>query len=161
MKHITAKDIMNPNVVWVREGFPVLDVTKLFHEKNISGAPVVNAKGEMTGVISLRDIALTTLRNYLNAETKDASYYTKGWEKPLTNEEIRAIELGPNRDLTVKDIMTPLVFTVTESALLKEITNKMVVSHVHRLVVVEDNELKGIVTTMDVLRVVRDSLLKN
>lgn len=158
MKQITAKEIMNPNVVWVRESFPVSEVTRLFHEKNISGAPVVDQSGEMTGVVSLRDIALTTLRNYINVADKDPSYYTRGWEQPLAPEEIKAIEMGPGKDLRVKDIMTPLVFTVGQEAPLSEITTKMVVSHVHRLVVVENGELKGIVTTMDVLRAVKNHL---
>jgi predicted transcriptional regulator len=156
MTDLTAKDIMNPNVVWVPDRLPVSEATKLFVDRGISGAPVVDSDGEMIGVVSLRDIAFASLlKSAPNRSKKDMTYYTRGWEHPLTRREVNALESAVDRELEVKDIMTPLVVTVHKDAGIGEVADMMLMSKVHRVVVTDGDELEGIVTTTDVIRALR------
>jgi len=59
-------------------------------------------------------------------------------------------------DLTVRDIMTPAVVSVTEDATVSEVASKMLDSHVHRLVVTRGGLPLGIITTSDLLGLLVD-----
>ena len=56
MKHLKAKDIMNSDVLTVRDDMTVHELANFFTDKMISGAPVVNNMGQLLGVVSLSDI---------------------------------------------------------------------------------------------------------
>ena len=47
-----ASDVMVKDVITVTESMPLKDVARMFVEKKITGAPVVNVEGELVGVIS-------------------------------------------------------------------------------------------------------------
>lgn len=56
MKTIKASDCMTTRVLTIREEAPLLEALKLIVESAISGLPVVNAAGELVGIISEHDI---------------------------------------------------------------------------------------------------------
>ncbi len=156
MKDMTARDIMSTNVIWITEDMSVEDATRLFIEEKISGAPVVDDASTMTGVVSIRDC----LRNgksteYLEPLDESTSmYYNESWELPLTPDEAAAFHLHYGRELLVKDIMTPVVFNVNINTPVQEIAATMLKGRVHRLVVLDGEELAGMVTTMDMLKAI-------
>lgn len=150
---------MNPHVVWIPEHLSVTEATKQFVDRQISGAPVVDGDGEMIGVVSLRDIAFASLfKSLQDPSQKDMTYYTRGWEHPLSVNEVEALQEIVDRELKVKDIMTPLVLTVHEDAGLGEVADLILMSQVHRVVVTDGEELKGIVTTTDIIRAMRGQM---
>ena len=51
-----------------------------------------------------------------------------------------------------EDVMTPLPFTIDSDATLLEASKVMVEQRVHRLLVTHEGALKGIVSTIDILR---------
>jgi CBS domain-containing membrane protein len=51
-----AGDLMTAPAVTVREDASVFDAMELFHERNINRAPVVNAAGDLAGIVSRADI---------------------------------------------------------------------------------------------------------
>lgn len=54
--------------------------------------------------------------------------------------------------------MTPFLVTVAEDTPIREVAARMTRASIHRLIVVdEDQQLRGIVTSMDVLRWVADT----
>ncbi len=55
---------------------------------------------------------------------------------------------------TARDVMTPAVQQVPASASVAEVARLMVEQHVHRLVVTEGKEPVGIVTSMDLLKLI-------
>lgn len=61
-------------------------------------------------------------------------------------------------ETTVAEIMSPHVFHVGETAPLREAVELMLDRNVHRLVVLRDEEVAGVVTTTDLLRYLRDLL---
>ena len=52
--------------------------------------------------------------------------------------------------------MTPMVFSVSVNASLAEMADIMIGGRVHRLIVTEGNEVVGIVTTLDMLKTLRE-----
>jgi CBS domain-containing protein len=54
---------------------------------------------------------------------------------------------------TVTDVMTPYLITVSEDTPIREVASRMGSCGVHRLIVVDpDQQIRGIVTSLDVLR---------
>ncbi len=156
IKNLTAKDIMTQNVVWVPEEMTVSEASNLFVEEMISGAPVVDESGAMTGVVSLKDF----LKNGRVAEKlssrneQNTAYYNESWELPLTKEEATAFHLEIGRDLTVKEIMTPVVFNADLNTPVINLAEMMLKGRIHRVIVLDGNELAGMVTTMDMLKAI-------
>jgi CBS domain-containing protein len=56
----------------------------------------------------------------------------------------------------VEDIMTPAVWTVSEDATVPEVASLMLKEHLHRLVVVRQDEPVGIISTSDLLGLLMD-----
>ena len=157
MQSITARHIMTDNPIAVSEDMSVSDLVKIFRDRMISGAPVVNNHGSLTGMVSLRDIALSGTQR--RETTKEGvGYCVQGGENRFEEEEIDGYQFEYDSDLNVEHIMTPLVFSVSPEAPLQEIADTMLKGRVHRLAVTENERLAGIVTTMDILKVVRDNL---
>jgi predicted transcriptional regulator len=59
MKNLTAKDVMNPKVLSVRDDMTLHELATFLTENEISGAPVLDDCGKLVGVVSLTDIALS------------------------------------------------------------------------------------------------------
>ncbi|MFQ5675045.1 MAG: CBS domain-containing protein [bacterium] len=52
--------------------------------------------------------------------------------------------------------MTPLIFKVAETEPISSMADTMIGGRIHRLLVTRDDQVVGIVTTLDILKVVRD-----
>ena len=149
MKRV-AKDIMHPNVVTVTDTMDLREAAKIFVEEGISGAPVVDELGNLVGVISQSDLVeyeLATEREL----TVEASFYRRPYDDALDPSRGFQIEELPAD--TVKDVMTPFLITIEEDTPIREVAARMAKCGIHRLIVVdEDQQIRGIVTSLDVLR---------
>jgi len=150
--NLTAEDIMTPDVITVGAHMTVQELSDVFSEHMISGAPVVDEGGKMIGVVSVSDVARKGARRVGNVR---ADYYLHGWEDHLDVDDLRGLHIEAQDEL-VRDIMTPVVFTVSREATLDEMAETMIGGRVHRLVVTKDDRVVGIVTTLDMLKVLRD-----
>jgi len=52
--------------------------------------------------------------------------------------------------------MTPMIFEVTEDARVQDVAETMLKGNIHRVFVTRDKKLTGIVTTLDMMQVIRD-----
>ena len=155
MKELTAKDIMTKDVVWVHEHTTVTEAAELFSREMISGAPVVDAAGVMTGVVSLRDLIKnggTTQKFVADDQAGRSVYFEESWELPLSEDEVAGFHLE-DQSLTIKDVMTPVLFNVDLHTPVSELAQMMLRGRIHRVIVLDGDELAGIVTTMDMLKV--------
>jgi CBS domain-containing protein len=123
-----ASDVMVKEVITVTESMPLKDVARMFIEKKITGAPVVNAKSELVGVISETDIIRKTT------------------------------SIGAWSPSTVGQIMTKPAITVSPDETLQRVCEMMYNRRIHRVVVAEGARIKGILTTMDILRAIATNL---
>ncbi|MGE0131092.1 MAG: HPP family protein [Blastocatellales bacterium] len=123
-----ASDVMIKDVITVTDSTPLKDVARMFVEKKITGAPVVNAEGELVGVISETDIIRKT--NNIGA-----------W--------------SPS---TAGQIMTRPAVSVSPNETLQRVCEMMYNRRIHRVVVAEGTQIRGILTTMDILRAIATHL---
>jgi CBS domain-containing protein len=128
MRALCASDVMVKDVITVAESTSLKDVARMFVEKKITGAPVVNDKGALTGVISETDIIRKTT------------------------------SIGAWSPSTVSQIMTRPAVTVSPDETLQRVCEMMYNRRIHRVVVAEGAQIKGILTTMDILRAIAMNL---
>lgn len=145
-----AKDIMNPNVVTVTDTMDLREAAKILVEERISGAPVVDDLGNLVGVISQSDLVeydLATEREL----TEEAPFYRQPYDDAIhPGRGFQIEELSADK---VKDVMTPYLITINEDTPIREVAARMAQCGIHRVIVVdEDQQIRGIVTSLDVLR---------
>jgi CBS domain-containing protein len=174
MRPITAADLMNPEVLTVREDWPVADLARFLIDNEISGAPVEAADGKLVGVVSLRDIvAYASGEDDPDLDAADggeedgeagedggdethSEFYAQGWDDDeWTQQDFDDLDLG-DEELLVEDIMTPRVFSVSEEATVSEVANLMLNQHLHRVLVLAEGKPVGIISSSDLLGLLVD-----
>lgn len=147
MRPITAADVMNPNVLLVREDMTLDELASFLIENEISGAPVESGTGRLVGVVSVTDVA-QAVASERPADRSD--FYVREWGGVLTRESAGALPPGV-AELRVRDIMTPTVYSVDEQTPIPEVAETLINSHIHRLLVTRGERVVGILTTSDLL----------
>lgn len=151
-----ALELMDPRVVTVDAAASLLDVHRLFAEEGISGAPVVGDTEELEGVITTTDLIRAVSETHESAAA-DTTYFrdllpysSPDWTSGTEDFQDR---LG---ELTVADFMTRGVVSVGPDASASEVAETLLEHRVHRLFVVEDGVLRGVISAFDLLRLIRD-----
>ncbi|MBN1625513.1 MAG: CBS domain-containing protein [Deltaproteobacteria bacterium] len=157
MVNLTARDIMNQDVLSVGMDWSVDQLSDFLVEHSISGAPVISEDGKLRGVVSLMD--LVRYRSMPAMESKEDEpheYYIHTSELNYSNEEIKSFHLDTESLITVEDIMTHRTFEVGEETKVRDVADVMIRGNIHRVLVTRNAALVGIITTMDMLRIIRD-----
>lgn len=170
------RDIMTPDVLTLTQDQTLREAATALSEAGVSGAPVLSG-GRTVGVISLSDIVdfaismwpvplravdWDELESRSGEENRDApiSYYTDLWSS-LEPDVLEGIADAPEWDVlgqhTVGEAMTRKLEALRPDADVRSAVNRMLDLGIHRLLIIEDGELRGIVTTMDLLRLMADS----
>lgn len=126
-------------------------------EHAISGAPVVDSSGKLVGVVSATDV----LRSEDTREMTQGGYFATSLDRPLAEEELRSLVVEGAPSQVVGDVMTPVVFQIGADAPVDEAADTMARGRIHRIVVTEGDAVVGIVTALDLVRVLRDVLRQN
>jgi CBS-domain-containing membrane protein len=126
-------DLMSRDVVTVRDDASVRQLARLLWTNGISGVPVQAADGQLVGMVSSHDVLWL-------AERMERDTDFCHWSGLDT--------------YTVRDIMTPDVFTVKPAASIDELRVFLTQSGVQRAPVVDEGELVGITSASDVLGVI-------
>ena len=144
-----VEEIMTLDVITVHENDSVLDVARVFKANKIAGAPVLNDKEEVVGVISEADILKILDDSHWYTPIFNALYYLH-----LYGDEVHDIEqdIEKARELKVKTIMSKYPQTVLPGALIDDAAQIMHATGFNRLPVVDETgTLRGIVTRADIL----------
>ncbi len=155
MRALVARDVMNPNVISVRDDLTVAELAEFLVDSEISGAPVEDAEGRLVGVVSLTDVASALTGNDQVATRRHPGYYLRGWEEKFNPEELAGLRVAES-DLTAGEIMTPSIFAVEDETPVSAVAEKMIRSHVHRLLVTREHKVVGILTSSDLLGLLVD-----
>ena len=152
MRDLVARDVMNPDVLTVRDDMSVTDLAEFLTDNEISGAPVEDAEGRLVGVVSLTDVAaaFTGQRDQAVLDHPEPDFYLRSWEEKFNAEDLAGLRVADS-EATVGEIMTPSIFAVDEELPVSRVAERMIHSHIHRLLVTRDRKVVGIVTTSDLL----------
>ncbi len=161
---LTARDIMKTKVLKLDPQSSLEEAVRTLSDMQISGAPVVDRTGRLVGVLSARDIAQPEhLRDPLvgargsRYDFPDASPDDDGSYDEDTVFSMEGYSPEVLRSGVVGDVMTADPITVAPDATLRAICSLMSREAIHRVIVVDNGKLVGIVTTLDVVRAVADA----
>jgi CBS domain-containing protein len=147
---------MTRGVLTVDADWSVAELATFFEDHSISGAPVLDAKGALLGVVSLTDIARGgTISESSAAELH--TFYSQGLERAVAREEAAGFRVVGDSPVTVRQIMTPMIFSVDASAPVQEVADAMIRGRIHRLFVMEKGKMVGVISSLDLLTLVRSA----
>jgi CBS domain-containing protein len=118
---------------------------KLFAESGISGAPVIDG-GRLVGIVTEGDLI------FRDADIKAPGFLDiLGGLIPLGSWDEYRKEALKSAGVTVDEVMTRELITISPGASLAEASTIMAEKRVKILPVAEDDTLRGIITRMDIL----------
>ena len=118
---------------------------KLFAETGVSGAPVVDG-GRLIGIITEGDLI------FRDADVKAPGFLDiLGGIIPLGNWDEYRDEALKSAGVTVDEVMTSELITIPPDATLAEASTLMAEQRIKILPVTEDDDLRGVITRMDIL----------
>lgn len=120
----TAKDVMSKPVISIRENDNAMNAAKLMEKHKIGGIVIVNKSGKPLGIVTERDLAT----------------------------RIVAKGLQP-KDVNVSSIMSRPIVTIDGETSIREVAKKMSRLEIRRLAVASKEDLQGIITSKDILRI--------
>jgi len=147
---------MSRPVLTIRDDRTVQELSDLLAENSITGVPVVDGHHKIVGVVSVTDIAEQAPEEQA-AERRDTAFYAADWKDKLNPEELKNLHVE-QEGLLVRDIMMPTVYTVPDTTPVAEIARTMVSGRIHRLFVTHEGKIEGVVTSLDLLRLLADKM---
>lgn len=140
-----VRDVMSAPVVSVRPEMPLKEVARLFIERRISGVPVVDADGNVLGVVSEADFLVKERAPHQEQEHHGLlGFLAADDEAVAAQAKVEAATAGA--------AMNSPAVTVCSDCSLREAAALMVDARINRLPVLEDGVLVGIVTRSDLVR---------
>jgi CBS domain-containing protein len=150
---LKAKDIMSTNLLTFKKNTPVKEAAEKLAERNISGAPVVDDKGNLIGIVTDSDLIMPDVRFHFPTyiELLDGYIYLPSSLERFEEEFKKAI------GAKVGDVMTADVITVDENTSVEDIATLMIEKDISRFPVMSDGKLVGIVTKIDIVKAISKS----
>ena len=155
MRGLTAKQVMTSEVLAAEVDWSIERLSEFLIVNSISGSPVQSKEGNLIGVVSLTDI----VRNETQHEKESQwphDYYLHALERQFAREEAASFRIEAEPLKTVRAIMTPMIFQVTEDTSVQQVADMMIKNRIHRVFVTRDEKVVGIISTPDMLKVIRD-----
>lgn len=157
---ILARDLMQKHVVTLPPDAPVREAIAAFEDEHITCIPVLDAAGIVVGMLSEHDVARSDHVRRGRIESEGGDYDFAGGEERFDGPSVEESEFFSKEDYSpavlgtalVKDWMHVGVVGVAPSADLKTVCEAMTREGVHHVLVLEQQKLLGIVSTVDVVR---------
>ncbi len=126
-----AAEIMTPEVITVKKYYTIRKMINILQEHKITGAPVVDDEENLIGMVSLKDV--------INAVSDLIKVHVS----------IEEIERKRGKFNWVEGIMTDEVVTVEEDTDVLAVFNLMVENHIHRVPVMKNGKMTGLISISD------------
>jgi CBS domain-containing protein len=150
IKHLlalTAADLMTAPVTTIPSNTSLREAARLLRQGSITGAPVVDAEGRCVGVLSSSDFVTWAGKGGDAEKGEKRTSFIAPWGEIISLDDSPGNEVGR--------YMTSWPITAAPTTPIRELTRKMVDAHIHRvLVVVDQDRPVGIVSSTDILAAV-------
>lgn len=156
---VKARDLMNANVVRLDPGTPVDEAITMLESDRISGAPVVDPGGKILGVLSLSDLARAKESEEGGAGAARTEYYMPaegidGEDDEFSYKDDYSPDVMPTG--TVAEWMSEDVVSVAPGDSVRVVCKRMSEGGIHRVLVLEEEKLVGILSSFDIVRWIAD-----
>ncbi len=145
-----ASAVMRKDVMTVPPSMTVAELEATFVQYHVSGFAVVDKHQQLVGVVSHSDVVRAFSAACNLAELEHAG--DEDGQNQVANSKLSNLLEDRARTLLVKDVMTANVVTVGPSDSLHDVADLMYERRIHRIFVVEDQKLMGIITPFDFVR---------
>ena len=157
------KELMAKNLTTLVSSETVESAARKMIEHGISGAPVLDDKGRLVGILSDTDI-LKHMKTVVDDEV--GMRYLSGTEHALSlflmlaekDHEVRDSVLKRLRTAQVGKAMTKHVITAKPNATIEAVAALMIQNNINRIPIMENGKLIGMVTKSDFARFVATGL---
>ena len=143
---LKAKDVMTKEVISVKPETTIEELARLLMKQQISGAPVVDDKGKIVGVVTENDLISKNSRLHIPTILRLFDAYI-----PLGTSKMES-DIRKMAASTVEDICTKEIITVDEEASVEYIATIMTEKRIHILPVVREGKLVGIIGKKDMIK---------
>jgi predicted transcriptional regulator len=145
LDQLTAADLMTANPLSIRDDASLAEAVRFLTDKGVSGALVISEAGRPVGVITSSDIVIHDREQLGRSELMPLDEHAK-----LGGASAMSAGTGPT---LVREVMTPIVFTVQAGDPARNVIEQMISFNVHRLFVVDETAVViGVISALDVLR---------
>ena len=153
MSKLKVRDLMTTQLVTLQPTDTVKKAAIKFAVDNISGAPVVDNRNHLLGILSENDILNTILKYQiaLDDENHDSVILTYSMDSPTETDDILKKVSEEISNLEVSAIMTRTVLTTTPDTTILEVLRAMIEMKVNRVPVVEKGVVIGIISRGDII----------
>ncbi len=142
-----VSQIMTKKVVALKPEMPIYEVAKILYKNGVTGAPVINDKKEVLGIVTESDLVFQEAKIHIPKyiQILDSFIYL---ENPKNVED----ELHKILGMTASDVMTQRVFTIAPNASVEEAATMIKEKHINPIPVVKDKKLVGIISRADIVK---------
>ena len=134
-------EIMTKDVITVSPDASLKDVGELLKEKRISGVPVIDAKGNIVGIVTLTDML----------RVLDQIYKWQEMERRVPGLKLSEMFAKEKSEAKVRNVMTKTVYTLDENQTIEDVMRMMFDKKVHTIPITKDGKLLGIVGKRDLI----------
>ena len=146
-----ADQIMTTDVMTVHVDTTIEEVARLLTTRRVGSVPVVDDENRVVGVVN--DEELFTSEMGIPFSAVRAPVLFEKWARPE-----RAAEIYANaRRNKARDVMSHEFMCVDTNDSVGHITQLMVEQNLHRVLVTRNSRLVGIITRLDLIRMLADS----
>ncbi len=151
MAQLRVRDLMTTQLVTLKPTTTVRQATIKFAVDNISGAPVVDGKNHLVGILSENDILGMIVEQQAKLGMDPALYMLAcPMDDVIEDEEVRQVSKQIS-EMTIDKIMTTDVVTTTPDSTVMDTLRVMIDKGINRVPVLERGVLVGIVSRGDVI----------
>ncbi len=154
---LCARDIMQKHVLSVPPDMPIPELVDFLISHRVSGVPVIE-KGKVVGIVSRSDLvrAVSLERSLAGivAEGFEHEEFAPGEAPPTPGLRSSAVQALQNR--SVRTIMVTDPISVAGDTPVAEVARLLVARHMHRVLVTDGAELLGLISSLDVVRLVAE-----
>jgi len=141
---MNVADVMTRHVISIAPDATVEAAARQMLERGISGLMVVDAKGELAGVVTEGDL--------LRRDELGTVRHRPWWLRMLLSPGRQAADFTRAHGRRVRDVMTQDVITLAADAPLEEVVEAMERHRIKRVPVTENNRVIGVVSRSDLMR---------
>ncbi len=174
-----ARDLMTSEPVTVREEMTIGELCDLLQARNINGAPVVDRRGHLVGIVTQEDIIYGTMGHPTPAKDADPGQGSPGQTKrnrrrmmemlrerslsEVPPPEVAASDkpfwadaprMADPMDQPVRTIMTSPAISADEQTPVEDLCRIMWNLRIHRVPILKSGCVTGLVSSMDLCRAI-------
>jgi len=143
---LRAKDIMTSDVITVKQDVTIEELARILMKNQISGAPVVDEKGKLNGIVTENDLISKNSRLHIPTILRLFDAYI-----PLGASRLES-EIKKMTALTVGEMCTKDVISVDEEASVEYVATLMTEKKIHHLPVMKEGKIVGIIGKRDLIK---------